>query len=153
MENTFVYEMFQQAFADVSRALVNLSLRENDYKKGKTSQSTADTVLIYTTGLLNAKVQFSFSADLFYYIIETMNGGVLPDETEQPLYIKEYVNIVCGHAVSQINNMLGVSSRLTVPYLWNEAPVRRQEKMDIKQLYYETEYGDMQILIEYAIEK
>lgn len=152
VENTFVCEMFQHAFTDTSRALVNLSLRENRHKAEKTPKSTTDTVLlIYTTGLFKAKVQFSFSAGLFQYIIETMNGGVLPNEAEQPLYIKEYVNIVCGRAVSQINNKVGVSSKLTVPYFREEAPVRQQGEVEKIKLYYETEYGDMQILIEYAM--
>ena len=45
-----------------------------------------------------------------------MEGRCL-QRTKKILYINEYVNIVCGRALSEINNQMGVSSRLINPTL------------------------------------
>ena len=44
-----------------------------------------------------------------------MNGGTAASEDEKLLYINEYINIVCGCALSNISNKIGGASRLTVP--------------------------------------
>lgn len=150
MKEETVNEIFQQSFVDITKKLVGLSLQEREQPEDLLEKNR---IFIFISGFLDSGVVCAFSSELFEYIAEVMYGGVLPSRGEQILYLKEYINIVCGRAVSQFNNATGSFSRLSVPYYNGEIPVPKDKRPGKLFLYYETDHGDMQIAIDYLIHK
>lgn len=58
------------------------------------------------------------------------------------------VNIICGRALSEINNRLGRTSRLTVPMMCSdkESIDIDDSEMENEVLFYETEFGNIECL-------
>ena len=109
---------------------------------------------IETHGYINSIVICQFSDGLFRYIIDTMNNGVTPSEEEIPLYLNEYINIACGHAVSRMNNLAGHSSRLSIPSFYQEEEPL-EDKWGIRSgcwLSYHTEIGRLHIFLKYSFQ-
>ncbi len=148
MQEKTVNEIFQQSFVDISKKLVGLSLRERECPEDMLEKNR---FFIFVSGCLDSGIVCAFSSELFQYIAEIMYGGILPSREEQVLYIKEYINIVCGRAVSKVNSVTGSFSRLSVPYYNGEIPVPKDDRPEKLFLYYETDHGDMQITINYLL--
>ena len=104
----------------MTKKLVNLEL----HRVAEDDKITAEKVVILkkgyreeieTHGHINSRIVCHFSDELFRYITDTMNNGVTPSEEEIHLFLNEYINIACGHAISSLNNLTGQPSRLTIP--------------------------------------
>ena len=149
MTDVKVEEIFDDAFVNVSKKIVSLKLDRKADKKANIKYLE----LVHTKGKFVSTIICGFSPAMFETIIKNMNGGKMPSEDEKILYINEYVNIVCGRALSEINNQMGVSSRLTVPTLCLEADGINVEpgKTGNEILYYETEFGQIEIAIHYTV--
>lgn len=150
MKEETVNEIFQQSFVDITKKLVGLSLQERE-EPGDLLEK--NRIFIFISGFLDSGIVCAFSSELFEYIAEVMYGGILPSHEEQILYLKEYINIVCGRAVSKVNSVTGSFSRLSVPYYNGEIPVPKGEWPEKIFLYYETEHGNMQIEMDYLLRK
>lgn len=144
-----VGKIFDDAFISISKKLISLELR----RKKEEIISVKYLEFVKTKGKFNSTIICGFSSDIFDAIITGMNDGKMPSEDEKVLYINEYVNIICGRALSEINNRLGRSSRLTVPMLCSD-----KENIDIDDsemenevLFYETEFGNIEVCIYYKI--
>lgn len=144
-----VEEIFDDAFVTVSKKIVSLELHRKAVKK----MDIKYLEMVHTRGNFASTITCGFSSLMFDTIIRNMNGGKMPSEDEKILYINEYVNIVCGRALSEINNQIGVPSRLTVPELCLNADRISVEpgKTGNEILYYETEFGQIKISIHYTI--
>ena len=104
-----VGKIFDDAFISISKKLISLDLR----RKKEEIISVKCMEFVKTKGKFNSTIICGFSSDIFDAIIIGMNDGKMPSEDEKVLYINEYVNIICGRALSEINNRLGRTSRLT----------------------------------------
>lgn len=62
--------------------------------------------MICTSGYLRMEIICDMPESMVLQIVSKMYGGGLPPDEQIPLYIKEYINIVCGHGVSSLNNTL-----------------------------------------------
>lgn len=151
MTNTEVKELFDQAFSDVTKKLVNLNLQ-----KGVSGQTYEEAMQsgyrekIDFNGSLNSTMVCWFSDDLYQYVITTMHGGTPPDAEECPLYLNEYINIISGFAISRINNLTGTKSRLSLPSFYEgKMPVEIgiYKNNQSYALYYDTEYGKLQVFL------
>ena len=109
---------------------------------------------IETHGYVNSVIICQFSDDLFRYITDTMNNGVTPSEEEIPLYLNEYINIACGHAISRLNNLAGHSSRLSIPSFYQEEePLEEKWVTHLGQfISYHTENGRLHMFIKYSLQ-
>lgn len=145
-----VYEIFQRAFTEVTMKLTEISLQGGN---GNIPAECQVRLMLCITGFIEAEIVCVFASRLYQAIVKAMHGGTLPVEEECILYLKEYVNIVCGRAVTVLNNKIGMSSRLSVPYDWEEAPERGKAWQETIQLYFETAYGDMQIMVDYSAQR
>ena len=135
-----VKEIFDTSFCEVTKKLVKLELKKVCNEE--------------THGYINSIVICQFSDGLFRYIIDTMNNGVTPSEEEIPLYLNEYINIACGHAVSRMNNLAGHSSRLSIPSFYQEEEPL-EDKWGIRSgcwLSYHTEIGRLHIFLKYSFQ-
>lgn len=149
MTDVKVEKIFDDAFVNVSKKIVSLKLDRKADKKADIKYLE----LVHTKGRFVSTIVCGFSSMMFDVIIKNMNGGKMPSEDEKVLYINEYVNIVCGRALSEINDQMGVSSRLTVPTLSLDVDGISVEpgKTGNEILYYESEFGQIKISIHYTI--
>lgn len=111
------------------------------------------SVLIHTTGDLAMQIVCCFEEKLMQMIAQNMYGGELPAR-QLSLYIKEYVNIVCGYGVSELNNRYHTKIRLSVPIcLWQEQNENLCEKLEQPwiRLAFDTNYGTMSVQIFHEI--
>ena len=144
-----VGKIFDDAFISISKKLISLDLR----RKKEEIISVKCMEFVKTKGKFNSTIICGFSSDIFDAIIIGMNDGKMPSEDEKVLYINEYVNIICGRALSEINNRLGRTSRLTVPMMCSdkESIDIDDSEMENEVLFYETEFGNIGVCIYYKI--
>ena len=144
-----VGKIFDDAFISISKKLISLDLR----RKKEEIISVKCMEFVKTKGKFNSTIICGFSSDIFDAIIIGMNDGKMPSEYEKVLYINEYVNIICGRALSEINNRLGRTSRLTVPMMCSdkESIDIDDSEMENEVLFYETEFGNIEVCIYYKI--
>ena len=144
-----VGKIFDDAFISISKKLISLDLR----RKKEEIISVKCMEFVKTKGKFNSTIICWFSSDIFDAIIIGMNDGKMPSEDEKVLYINEYVNIICGRALSEINNRLGRTSRLTVPMMCSdkESIDIDDSEMENEVLFYETEFGNIEVCIYYKI--
>lgn len=148
-------ELFDKAFFEVTRKLVQIDFQKTGDEREKEEQALLNQgcrELIETKGSMNSVVVCQFSDELYRVITTTMNGGELPSEDELHLYLNEYMNIICGFAVSQMNNMTGTKSRLSVPRYFKEG-----DQMDLSlqkqqryRITYESKYGVLHVFLFYS---
>ena len=144
-----VGKIFDDAFISISKKLISLDLR----RKKEEIISVKCMEFVKTKGKFNSTIICGFSSDIFDAIIIGMDDGKMPSEDEKVLYINEYVNIICGRALSEINNRLGRTSRLTVPMMCSdkESIDIDDSEMENEVLFYETEFGNIEVCIYYKI--
>lgn len=147
-----ICEVFDKAFDEVTKRLVRIELHKvrEDVRREETALlERGYRESISTKGYINANIVCHFSDELFRYIIDTMNGGVTPSEDEIPLYLNEYINIICGYALSKLNNMVKKPSRLSVPSFYRlTEPLDSILDLDkIKFLSYDSKMGRLHVYI------
>lgn len=154
MLNNELEKIFDDAFCNVTKKLVKLELQKicNEEEKKELLLQEGYREVIETHGYMNARIVCSFSDELFRYIIDRMNRGEAPSEEEVPLYLNEYINIICGYAVSQLNNVSGKPSRLSVPafYKGKEALEDKGVLQGGIYLAYRTQKGKLHIFMSYS---
>lgn len=151
-----VEEVFERAFCDITERLVCLKVERSPVYPEK-DYLNEDTVHEYikTSGFLKGNIICEFSESLFKYIIETMSRSENLPKDEAVLYLNEYMNIICGRAVSEINDITGRLSRLSVPWFY-----KRGEKPEIcctlknsKEISYYTKEGFFNVILSYSFEE
>lgn len=157
MSDVEVKELFDKAFFEVTRKLVQIDFHKTSDEREKEEQALLNhgcRELIETKGSMNSVVVCQFSDELYKFITTAMNGGELPSEDELHLFLNEYMNIICGFAVSQMNNMTGTKSRLSVPQYYQDG-----EQMDVSlqkkqrhRMTYESKYGILHVFLFYTFQ-
>ena len=151
MTGTEICDVFDKSFGEVTQKLICVDLQKTtENKKNKMPVlQHGYWELIQTKGYINAQIICHFSEDLFQCIIDTMNGGCTPPKEEIALYLNEYVNIICGHAISKLNNMVKKPSRLSVPsfYRTSEPLHSILDNNQPEFLAYSSKAGKLQVYI------
>ncbi len=148
MEMAEVAELFDFAFVSVTQKIASLDLKREPDRDMNDEEKYIGSVS--TKGRFNSLIVCEISPEVYDYIIDVMNGGEMMSEDERILYIKEYINIVCGYALSQINNKMGPPpSRLTPPAFGtsDEMMGGEESKSESLNLYYETDMGVMRVSV------
>lgn len=150
--NNELEKIFDNAFCDVTRKLTKLELQKicNEEEEDEKSLIDGCCEVIETHGYMNARIVCWFSEELFHYIINMMNMGEPPSEEETPLFLNEYINIACGYAVSKVNNLIGHSSRLSVPSFCKGVFGEENVFQGGIWLAYRTPMGKLHIFISYS---
>ena len=76
------------------------------------------------------------------------NGKPLSSDMRE-LYVGEYINIVSGHVLTNINNKVGKTSRLTVPVVGLSEHDDGKKYKEHCTLYFEAPCGSMKMDISY----
>lgn len=146
-----VEEVFNRVVTAITYALANITLyrREEAWKPSSQSYRRA----IHTRGNFEAYIICEMEPGLLEAILSGMYGGSLPPPEEEVLYLNEYVNIICGRAVSIVNNATGNSSRLSVPFSYTPEDETQEtsNKTEKHILSYQTSQGSMCIRIFYTL--
>ncbi len=147
-----VEEVFDRVWVNITKALTGLEMKSVAQDHWKAENTLVET--IYTSGNFDAYILCELDLELYEYIISAMYGGGMPPEEERILYLNEYINIICGRAVSVINNATGYASRLSVPTFYKSIKDfnETESKAERKTLLYETEKGFMRIVINYTFQ-
>ncbi len=148
-EKIQINEVFDKEVVSLTKSLTGIHLKQVPASGWKGREIIMES--IHTKGNFDALIVCQIEQKLFEDIILRMNGGSLPPEREIALYINEYMNIICGRAVSVINNLTGNASRLSLPTFHgnvSEAPeeIKKQENI----LLYESEEGLLRFVVRYT---
>ena len=151
-ENIQISEVFDHTLVSLTKALAGIELEKAETKSWEAKDKFVET--INTKGKFDSYILCEIEADLFEHIVTMMHGGSPPTEEEKVLYINEYINIICGRAISAINNELRVTSRLSIPTFHGRSlnETEKQEKAEQRVLWYQTEKGSMRFVIYYTFQ-
>ena len=141
-----VSTVFEKAFIDVSSQLLGIQMQRQEKYPGFSVEKPVCHVMIRTIGYIQIEITCIFPRTLVQQIVSCMYGGDSPPDEEIPLYIKEYVNIVCGRGISDLNNQLGKSSRLSVPFYQDEI-MHEDGLKEQTEAVFENEYGAMLVVM------
>ncbi len=111
------------------------------------------TGIVTTRGMFQALIICEMQNSLCDKLVLEMNLGDKLNLDDQILYIKEYLNIICGKALSDINNQLGSRSKLSVPHIV-QGSYGLEEKHDYilkHEFIYASDYGRMNVSVYYKL--
>lgn len=147
MDQEMMVDVFQDVFTEITQKLTKIPLREID---SIADMKCEEQVILFIHGFIEGEIVCFFAKELYEAIVKAMYGGTLPEEQECILYLKEYMNIICGRAVSALNNAIGEKSRLSIPYYQEEAPKEHKNRQHTIRLCYDSDYGTMQVRIAFS---
>lgn len=142
-------EVFDRVLVSMTKVLTGLEINNTEREEREVKNAFVET--IHTSGNFDAFISCEVEPELYEYIIFAMHGGSSPCEEEKPLYMNEFMNIICGRSVSIINNSTGYASRLSVPTFHDSLQeVTVQPKAEQKVLFYGTTKGVLRFVINYT---
>lgn len=143
-----VVAVYEDAFTSLTKkvAAIDLKKAESEYK----NQEKQYIFMIQTTGAFQSVIQCEIGMELSGQIVLNLNNGHELPEDMKILYLTEYLNIICGRALSSINEILRSASRLTVPKYVKESPSQQGEKYGHESwIHFSTQYGNMEVGLKY----
>lgn len=142
-----VYCIFEEAFVKITNQLVHISL-ESDSTPCSLSGKVY-TGVIHTRGPFEAGISCCMEESLYQAVLNGMTNGKEVSSRETVLYTTEYFNIVCGNAISRINNKIKAPSRLHVPLVVEDGTdVQLLDSAESeKVLYFKSNNGVMKVNI------
>src|SRR5665647_297007 len=93
---------FNDALRDISKDMAGVELQAAEFTDIAVVKKYS--VIIGFVGEHKGRALINFGSDLVTKITEDMNYGPLDSTTDICLYIGEFANILCGKAITNINN-------------------------------------------------
>lgn len=116
-----VCHVFVDSFTNVTEKITGFPL---EYNEEQSELRSAQNVKIQSEGIFRASLFFSMDEDFEQAVFLGMAKNISAREELKELLIGEYINIISGHALTRINNLIGKTSRLTIPLVglacWDE---------------------------------
>lgn len=141
-----VHAVYRDAFLMMTEKMAGFTICDNDSKDGIYQYE----ILIQSKGSFQSAIICHMESTLYEAILMGMNAGKAVSTEMKYLFIGEYMNVVCGHALTNINNLLKTPSRLTVPKVSQrlKATTSHEDKArDV--LYFTSVYGKMRVDMNY----
>lgn len=143
--------VYEEAFSSFTKKVAAIELTEAE--GGREAIKENYTFVIYTTGIFESAFKCEIENSLFDKIALNLNKGEALEEDMKLLYVAEYLNIVCGRALSTINGALKSVSRLTVPKcIGIEGENLKETYAHEKSISFTSDSGDMRIDLKYNYE-
>lgn len=143
--------VYEEAFSSLTKKVAAVELTEAE--GGTAAIQENYTFAIYTTGAFESAIRCEIENSLFEKIALNLNKGEALAEDMKVLYVTEYLNIICGRALSTINGKLKSASRLTVPKcIGTEEENSKETYTCEKGLGFTSECGNMRIALKYNCE-
>lgn len=141
--------IFNKAFVDVTKRVANLDIIEETPNNNIEDLYTG---IIITDGIYKSVLICSMQETVMKEISKGMNNGKKVGRDEIELYVGEYLNIVCGNALTQINNMAGKASRFSVPVIV-KGPYEKNDEIEYDKTLefgFSCWYGNIKVNMEYT---
>lgn len=150
VESINVDRIFGEAFTTLTRKLSSVELESKE--EGEFVQKP-HLFIVKTKGAFQGYISAEIENGLLEEIVTRINKGRKLQSGEKILFAMEYLNIVCGRALSEINNQTGTSSRLTVPqYVTGKTP-EEPAFGERETLFYQSTYGGLKLKLIYKFER
>lgn len=147
LSNSKIHDVYRNAFIMMTEKMTGFTIQETSGKEMKYQYD----ILIQSKGNFESVITCHMESTLYEAVLIRMNAGKLISPELKHLYIGEYINVVCGHALSNINNLLGAHSRLTIPEILKEDRENvKNEYTNDDVMYFKSAYGSMKIEMSYA---
>ncbi|NLD91681.1 MAG: hypothetical protein GX639_03325 [Fibrobacter sp.] len=132
---------FGDAVKSITQQMAGVGLK--DIQETPIEDQRVFAVIIGIVGAHKGRTLIRISDGLVTKITEEMNCGPLSNLTETTLYIGEYSNILCGKAISDINNRyVNVDLRLTPPAIFSGTNMRiTTPALQSSLLCYNSDFG------------
>ena len=150
VESINVNQIFDDAFTALTQKVSNVEI-----VRGEATEFTQQShkFVVKTKGVFQGYISAEIEHNLLGEIVTGINKGRKLQEAEKILFAMEYLNIVCGRALSEINNQTGSSSRLTVPqYVTGKMPDMMSDG-EKEELCYQSEFGSLKVKLNYKLER
>ena len=141
-----VHDIYRNAFVMMTEKLAGFTICDE-----KTHNATYHyDIQIQSKGEFQSVIVCHMEKTFYEALLMGMNGGKSVSAELKHLFIGEYINVVCGHALTSINNLLDKSSRLTVPIVLQHLKSAMVHENELKKvLYFTSAYGSMRIDMDY----
>lgn len=148
VESINVYQIFDEAFTALTQ---KVSVVELTKEEDGIFPDGAHLFVIKTKGGFQGEIRVEMEEGLMDEIVTRINKGQKMQEAEKILFAVEYLNIVCGRALSEINNQLGNRSRLSIPHYVTETEPEDMKDGESETLSYQSTYGKLKITVIYKV--
>lgn len=111
----------------------------------------AEAIFIHSKGAFQSRMVFQMEASLKQAVLDGMNAGNAVSAEMKRLYLGEFINILSGHALTSINNVVGETSRLTLPMVGEEGLPNDTQYEHKCVLYFTSEHGNMELQLSYEL--
>lgn len=144
-----VYGVFNNAFIVITDKITRIQLKT--WECEEIMPDIMVTGIITTKGVFHAYIICEIQENLYEGMIANMSEGNILSSDDKILYLKEYLNIVCGKALTDINNLLGSRTRLSVPRIVQGSYKieSKHEFIEQNQLCYCSDSGGMTVKVYY----
>ncbi len=143
-----VLQTFVDSLISVTEEIVSFPLK---HSKENITVVDAEEIRIQSRGVFRSWMCFQLERSLEEAIIRKMLDGKEPNPDLRKLYLGEYINILSGHALTRINNIVGQSSRLTVPIVGARPEIEEKTCEQSCVIAFTSEYGNMLLRINYEL--
>ena len=107
--------MIDSVYRKVTEQVTGIKLESPPARKKKVENPIS--VVVLSKGVFKSKAVVVFPAKFIEAVIAGMSKCNTLSEEEGDAYFKEYMNIFFGRFISEINNVVGRSSRFVIPVL------------------------------------
>lgn len=140
-----IEDTFRNSFIVITRQLASIELQHAEFFQ---EEDVLVALQICTKGRFRFEIACEMTEAFFERVTEKMGCTKQSDMNEKILYIKEYMNIFSGHAVSVLNNETGSRSRLSVPCILSGEKAKTIFSKEQGVIYsYQSEYGNVRLLV------
>jgi CheY-specific phosphatase CheX len=126
MENEKAREfalIFSNSLREITEEMSGVVLHACD--SSEIVSSRIHSIIINIVGVYKGRALLKMGVDIVNKITESMNFGPLDTITDTSLYLGEFSNIVCGRAITNINNRYkSCDLRLTPPAIFSGQQMR-----------------------------
>ncbi len=149
VESVNVHRIFDEVFTALTQKISSIELTKEE--EVNFSEKT-HLFIIKTKGSFQGKIYAEIEEGLMEQIVSKINKGRKMQDAEKILFTMEYLNIVCGRALSEINNQTGNRSRLTVPHYVTDKTSEEITDGESEMLFYQSTHGCLKVTVVYKIE-
>lgn len=139
-----VRRMFVESFTALNEKITGFPLY---YSQRELPCDFSQNIKIQSSGLFHASMYISMEKSFEDAVWKGMAKKEELSAELKKLYLGEFINVLCGHALTHINDVLGSSSRLTVPAVGQSEWHERSEFLKEYILYFHAECGVMKVEI------
>ncbi|MEG2441256.1 MAG: chemotaxis protein CheX [Acetivibrio sp.] len=149
-EDIDIEKIFRQIFVELTKKMISIEMIPLPWIEETSKQEYC--FLICTEGAFTSSIQFQIETGLYEKIAKTIYKKRQMTEEEKKLYVTEYLNIICGRILSEINNTMKKRSKLSVPMRIKEKNESEECEQRI-QLSYHCSYGKIDISVYFDIKE